>query len=773
MNRKTVFRLIMGIILILLAGYGVLNLYYYKIRKGQAPYLSTELAFREMEAVSEGLEDEKYGTLMEKIDREKEYISFEDFQTILELYPVEQPDFMDDYKKGGWNFSLEDWNRYLRALMTQSGSERVQIEKVLIVGDGRTVSPVDETDGRYLHEDELFTNRGILTDTEGKLQKECFRVAEILRLDEKIVSCIQKTEEEGSLQNCYILTVSEGQTEVMKGKYRIRISGFLETELPADAEREIADLFASGGKIRECRVKQEMVSGKLIRISPEEAEIEGQGIFPLQEEAEFYRNFSEPCSLNRRELPLGYAFTDFILEDGKIAAGLLQKDEYMDHIRVLIRNSDYESKRHEELQFSCSGSMKMLTYLDGREVQETVVEAGEKVVFTKESFMEDNGQEAGKRIKLVPEDGTDEITILSVRRSQGNPSYGGTLEITCSEDGFMVVNEVSLEEYLTRVVPSEMPAGYPAEALKAQAVCARTYAYGKLKWTGLPAYGAQADDSAAYQVYNNIKPKETATQAVRETARQILTCEGNPIGAYYYSTSAGCGSGTEIWHGAEDTPPYLIPREIGKGASEKLPEQLKEEENFSKFIKRADSSHFESEEGWYRWQVEKNSLDTEALVEVLRKRQEAYPNQILVKNEKGDFETGTVPELGKIQKMEITKRLAGGIADELIISGTEATVKVVSELNICHVLAGGNCEVERQTGDTLNYPVLPSAFISLQLYEKDEIITGYRIYGGGFGHGVGMSQNAAKNMANDGMTCKDILNFFYRGSELSGYCGQD
>ena len=75
------------------------------------------------------------------------------------------------------------------------------------------------------------------------------------------------------------------------------------------------------------------------------------------------------------------------------------------------------------------------------------------------------------------------------------PSYRGHIELLRTADGIAVVNELPLEEYLYSVVPSEMPASYPLEALKAQAICARTYAYGHMLRAGYPRYGAHVDDS--------------------------------------------------------------------------------------------------------------------------------------------------------------------------------------------------------------------------------------------------------------------------------------
>jgi stage II sporulation protein D len=62
---------------------------------------------------------------------------------------------------------------------------------------------------------------------------------------------------------------------------------------------------------------------------------------------------------------------------------------------------------------------------------------------------------------------------------------------------------------------------------------------------------------------------------------------------------------------------------------------------------------------------------------------------------------------------------------------------------------------------------LPSAFFCLEEVWDGENLTGYQIYGGGYGHGVGMSQNGAKTMANMGMGYEEILNFFYPGTEIS------
>ena len=106
--------------------------------------------------------------------------------------------------------------------------------------------------------------------------------------------------------------------------------------------------------------------------------------------------------------------------------------------------------------------------------------------------------------------------------TSGQANYRGRLELVRREDGIVVINELPLEEYLYGVVPGEMPASYPLEALKSQAICARTYAYERLQRAGLPEYGAHVDDSTAFQVYQNLAEQGQTTQAVKETSLSLI-----------------------------------------------------------------------------------------------------------------------------------------------------------------------------------------------------------------------------------------------------------
>ena len=182
------------------------------------------------------------------------------------------------------------------------------------------------------------------------------------------------------------------------------------------------------------------------------------------------------------------------------------------------------------------------------------------------------------------------------------------------------------------------------------------------------------------------------------------------------------------------------------------------------WIMNANPSHYEANEGWYRWQYKVKAIDIEHMEEVLKNRYTSNPNLILTQNGDGEFESKEIEKLGKILDICITKRNAGGVADELVITGEKAVIKVISELNIRYVLADGVTQVTRQTLDIpAASSTLPSAYIVIDTIKEDGNVTGYEITGGGFGHGVGMSQNGAANMALDGKTSEEILSFFYPG----------
>ena len=542
---------------------------------------------------------------------------------------------------------------------------------------------------------------------------------------------------------------------------------------------QMADVELTDGLVSAITLKTEKVTGRVLSADASGVEIEGRGRIPLSEDYKGYRLYRELAMCTIADLAFGYADADFILENGMICGILLAREENMEKIRVLLKTSDFADTLHREVILTADSGF-LLQYGSGEEVQEEMFSPGEKVTINMES-----DYFVGERICIVPTVLTGRIRLLNVNRSQGEPSYRGNIELLRTADGIAVVNELPLEEYLYSVVPSEMPASYPLEALKAQAICARTYAYGHMLRAGYPQYGAHVDDSTSYQVYNNIMEADSATTAVKETyGRMILTNEGTVANTYYYSTSCGVGTTADIWKTEEaKTLDYLKSSYLNPGslrqvdsetvavggdtsAVETKVEALSNEETFQTFISSIRAEDYEAQEPWYRWCYTVKKIDISRMTEVLKKRYEADKELILTLKD-GDYISQDITSFSRVQAITVAKRGSGGVADELVISTDKGNIKVISEYNIRAVLCDGTTKVVRQDGSEVSMPsLLPSAFFVIEPSHDKKNVIGYNIIGGGFGHGVGMSQNGARNMALHGLCAEQILNFFYEGCDI-------
>ena len=522
---------------------------------------------------------------------------------------------------------------------------------------------------------------------------------------------------------------------------------------------QIVTLGLRGGELISYEEDGEIISGKTLQVTEHAVTLEEQGEIPFGEVCEGYYQKEEVHSSNTSDIPIGYAFTDYLIKDGKICAFLIFPKERMEYIRVAIQQSDYRGLYHKEVVLQSSEEL-MLSYLVNGERKEEPLSAGKKLVLTQDTDYLKEGM-----LKVVNPTNSGRTDLLSVHRNQGIPSYRGNFEIHKTEEGLLLINELLLEEYLYAVVPSEMPSTYPPESLKAQAVCARTYSYGYLEHAGLPALGAHVDDSVNYQVYNNIMEKKSSTDAVRQTEGELLLQDGKPITAYYYSTSCGYGTDDRIWkEEGEGAAPYLrsvhiaqdennesqeISEQTDTTQTDELLKKSEQEEVLREYLTTVHEEDYEKEEPWYRWSYTVQDLDIDLLKKKLQERGISFT----------DFK--------KVKDMEIIRRAAGGSARTLVISTDQGELQVEGEYEIRYVL-NQEGEVIRQDDSAYTLStILPSAYFVMDLQKGKKGITGFTLSGGGFGHGVGMSQNAAKAMAQSGRTYEEILAMFYWNCQLA------
>ncbi len=397
-------------------------------------------------------------------------------------------------------------------------------------------------------------------------------------------------------------------------------------------------------------------------------------------------------------------------------------------------------------------------------------------------------EENTNKIEVVPKSDSGKITVLSMEKGYGSPCYRGKICIYTSASGYYLINELPLEEYLYAVVSSEMPSSYESEALKAQAVCARTYAVKKMQENAYEEFGADICDTTASQVYNNTLESEASIQAVNETKNLIMTCDGEIVDAYFFSTSCGttCRN-DDVWDGSKRS--YLNDKLEAYTENDDLTETavmvtengssllvsdggLSKESLFEKFIN--NEIYFdaiEKDASLYRWHV---TYSLEQLENILYEGIfsllcEGSDDLQLEDGANDDVfsDIGSVADLkeymGEIENVEAYKRGYSGIAESVIIYASNASFIVKDQLTIRKLFNPSGEVIINQAGDELcGWSMLPSAYF----YIDKDTNGGYIIYGGGFGHGVGMSQNGANALATEGYKYTDILMHYFDGANI-------
>lgn len=349
-------------------------------------------------------------------------------------------------------------------------------------------------------------------------------------------------------------------------------------------------------------------------------------------------------------------------------------------------------------------------------------------------------------VRILCPDGL--LGVKGLTRAGKQALYHGVFEIVRTNNGyFNLVNMIEVEDYLKGVVPNEMPVHFGLEALKAQSVAARNYVLSP-RVKASPNYDVV--DSVASQVYfgaNTEKP--LSTQAVRETEGIVALYDWNLILAQYSSTAGGY---TESFGNAFSDPttkefpskdkPYL------KAKPDILSQTpLNTEEAAAAYYKsRPDAYDIRS--SYFRWTREWTAEELRKALEGTLAAQSATGFVKPVFN-KGD-------KLDDIMELKVLRRGDSGKIIEMEVVTKTRTYKVFKELVVRRLI-------------TKEGKALPSANVVFE-NEKDECgnLISVKAYGGGFGHGVGMSQYGAGFMATElKLPFTKILKHYYSGISLT------
>ena len=340
------------------------------------------------------------------------------------------------------------------------------------------------------------------------------------------------------------------------------------------------------------------------------------------------------------------------------------------------------------------------------------------------------------------------LGVKGLKRKGMQALYHGAFEINqeANKSGFYLINLIEVQDYLKGVVPNEMPIKFGLEALKAQAVAARNYVM-MPKTQSNPVYNVV--DSVASQVYFGANTEsDISTRAVMETDGVVALYNHDLILTLYSSTAGGY---TESYSNAFSDPYTKAFPSADKPYLSAIPdkeyfEQLDTEENAREFYMNKIPS-YDIESPYYRW---KRIWAVGELENVLKK---TLPEQ-----SKTGFVTPSFSkndELGQIKGINVMKRGKSGKVIELDLLTTKGCYRISKELVIRRVFQKDGIS-------------LPSANIVFDyIYDAENEITDIIINGGGYGHGVGMSQFGAGYMAMKmEQPYYNILRHYYKGISL-------
>lgn len=625
--------------------------------------------------------------------------------------------------------SRKEWNKvYEQILDLLDVNQTVTTENVIFL--------------TQVKKQQILTQEGYYQLPKAMNYFELYDTYQVYLKDNEIIGVKERTSKEITWKNVFVHSTEKGKAQVLyeKQQMSVEIDGLEESITDT-----ICDIVWKKGKAVAIYKKEDMIQGKVLSFNENQIEISGYGTLEYEGKLKIYKTYGTVEQLDESKLVIGNLQADFVVAEKKVCGIILKQPAEIENVRVLLLNdsSPYRENPVFVSDADCTVSVGE---------SQVAVPAGQ-VIIPATMLATDSSD----FVKIVPSE-NGKLYFANDAGEKTSLGYRGSMEIRKYSEGFGVVNEVSLEKYLYGVVPSEMPASYEVEALRAQAVCARSYACIQLMKGNYAAFAANIDDSTNYQVYNQKEEDEKTNLAVDDTVGEVIKYNGEIAEAYYFSTSCGHTDNMSAWNLPEEEKDGYL-KAVTLLSDESEPD-FSSEEAFSAFIQNKDIVAYDSESQYFRWRAELNPVENITGVnQAITERAQTNPTNIQVY--KADGSQATVNDIsgfGNIIGMSVLERSSGGCVKKLQISYEQGNVQIMNEYNIRYILGTSLKKLTNKDGKEVTMTLLPSAYITIIPVEN-----GYVVYGGGYGHGIGMSQNGANGMAKAGMSYMDILMKFYQG----------
>jgi len=392
---------------------------------------------------------------------------------------------------------------------------------------------------------------------------------------------------------------------------------------------------------------------------------------------------------------------------------LLSRPDGVPHIRVGL------ARGVERTRVTSSGALAVTVYADSTMVRR--LEPGESVVVVGgESRLRVEGPGFEASVAL----GTVRVApVGAAPLAHDGTGYRGEIEVFAHRDGTLsVVNVIDIESYLRGVVPLEIGPRPPAdvEAVKAQAIAARTYA---LATGGRRAdHGVDVLSTVADQVYGGVDAEDSVADfAILETAGKVLMHDGAPASAYFH---ASCGGRTE----ARDEVWELGPEPYLRSVWDTPGGRSDRETAYC-----AEGPHFDWTEEWSGREIE----------------------DIVGEHLPATASTPVRGPIDDVRDIRIAERTPSGRVRWLAVDTDAGEYRVFGD-RVRWLL--------RRPGSG---SILRSSWFDLEVERRGGRVRRVRAVGRGNGHGVGMCQHGALGMARRGYDFREILGHYYPGARLS------
>ncbi len=309
--------------------------------------------------------------------------------------------------------------------------------------------------------------------------------------------------------------------------------------------------------------------------------------------------------------------------------------------------------------------------------------------------------------------------------------YAGSLRLQPNTYGtYSLVNQVPLEAYLRGVVPHEIGTTAASSVLQVQAILARTYALRNLRRFAVDNYQLCADTQC--QVYFGLGGANSATDAaIAATRGKVLTYQNELVDAVYSASTGGVtASFNDVWEGPDR--PYLVTRVDSVASKWDLSRQpLTNEQTARQFLKQTKGFN-EADQKWFRWQYSSSLTE-------LNKDLHEYLKTL----------NSPLANFKSIEQLKVVQRSPAGRVQKL---------RVTTDL--------GEIDLEKDNILVAFYAPASLFFYFDPLLDNQKKLTGYAFSGGGFGHGVGLSQTGSYHLGKLGWSSDRILSFYYPGTQL-------